>query len=78
MRMAGARLWFGWGMGSFPRIFYIYNDPGTLIRRDHLPIYYHDAHSDWLQAAAEHGLVGAALLALCALVPLRGIAAVST
>jgi len=37
---------------------------------DKLPIFYNDAHSDWLQALAEHGIVGSALLALTAIVPL--------
>src|SRR5262249_48605132 len=29
-----------------------------------------DAHSDWLQSFAEHGVVGTTLLGLCAIVPL--------
>jgi hypothetical protein len=33
-------------------------------------VFYHDAHSDWLQAVAEHGLVGTTLLGLTGLVPL--------
>jgi hypothetical protein len=68
-RMARDKLWFGWGMNSYPHVFYrLYNTRES--RADRLPVFYHDAHSDWLQSLAEHGLVGSALLALCALVPL--------
>ncbi len=72
LRMAEDRIWFGWGMASFPHVFPLYNtqEPNPV---DRLPVVYHDAHSDWLQAVAEHGLVGAALLALCAWVPLSGL-----
>jgi O-antigen ligase len=68
-RMARDRIWFGWGMASYPPVFIFYNtqSPGPI---DHLPVYYHDAHSDWLQAVAEHGLIGSALLALLGLIPL--------
>ena len=66
-RMAKDNLWFGWGMNSYPHVFTIYN---TQKSPDRLPVFYRDAHSDWLQAFAEHGLVGSALLALCAVMPL--------
>jgi O-antigen ligase len=70
--MAKARPWFGWGMGSYPHVFMLFNtqkpDP-----RDHLPIFYSAAHNDWFQALAEHGFVGTALIGLCALVPLAGL-----
>lgn len=67
-RMAQARPGFGWGSGSYPHVFQIYNtaEPNPL---DHLPRFFHDAHSDWLQSLAEHGWVGSAALVLCALVP---------
>lgn len=67
--MASERLWFGWGMASYPTVFKIYNSQyvGTA---DRLPKFFRDAHSDWLQSLAEVGLVGTALLVLCALVPL--------
>jgi len=68
-KMASDRLMFGWGMGSFPTVFQMYNNE-EINRQDLLPHFYHDAHSDWLQAMAEHGLIGAALLGCCALVPL--------
>jgi len=66
--MALAKPWFGWGAGSYPYVFYFYNtqEPNRL---DGLPRFYHDAHNDWLQTAAEYGLIGSALLALCAIVP---------
>jgi len=71
IHMGRDRPWFGWGMASYPHVFWFYNtqEPNP---QDHIPIFYHDAHSDWLQAFAEHGLTGSALLALCALVPLSG------
>jgi hypothetical protein len=65
--MARAKLWFGWGMGSYPHVFTLYN---TRKSPDRLPVFYHDAHSDWLQALAEHGLVGSALLAVMVILPL--------
>ncbi len=67
-QMAKDRPWFGWGMASYPHIFTLYNtrQPGP----DRLPVFYRDAHSDWLQSFAEHGFVGTGCLALCALVPL--------
>lgn len=69
-RMAMARPWFGWGMGSYPHVFTLYNRRES--PADRLPVFYHDAHSDWLQSLAEHGVVGTSLLALCALAPLVG------
>jgi O-antigen ligase len=66
--MARAKPWFGWGMGSYPHVFTLFNTRKSAV--DKLPVFYHDAHSDWLQALAEHGFVGTTLLALCGLVPL--------
>lgn len=68
-RMAAEKPWFGWGMASYPTVFYLYNSQ-QVSKRDGLPNFYHDAHSDWLQALAEHGFVGTSLLALCGLIPL--------
>lgn len=71
-RMAADKPWFGWGMASYPHVFFrFYNTQSS--RRDGLPVFYRDAHNDWLQALAEHGFVGCALLALTALVPLLAV-----
>jgi len=67
--MARDRLPFGWGMASYPLTFRIYNTQ-TYGKADRLPVMYHDAHNDWLQTLAEFGVVGSALVALCALAPL--------
>ena len=65
--MAKDRLWFGWGMDSYPRVFTLYN---TQTSKDRLPVFYHDAHNDWLQSLAEHGFIGTILLVMCAGLPL--------
>ncbi|HWA07881.1 MAG TPA: O-antigen ligase family protein [Opitutaceae bacterium] len=69
--MASDRLLFGWGMASYPRVFLLYNNqrPGV----DRLPLFYYDAHSDWLQSVAELGLVGTMLIGLQGLVPLASL-----
>lgn len=69
LRLFEARPLFGWGMGSFPHAFYSYNSQDKL-RRVH-PSVFQDAHSDWLQCLAEHGLVGTLLLATAIALPLR-------
>ena len=66
-RMAREKPWFGWGMASYPHVFTLYNTQKSV---DKLPVFYRDAHSDWLQSLAEHGFVGTTMLGLCALVPL--------
>jgi O-antigen ligase len=67
--MARDKIWFGWGMNSYPHIFYrLYNTRESKL--DRLPVFFNDAHNDWLQSLAEHGVIGTALLALCAAVPL--------
>ncbi len=71
-RMAKDKIWFGWGMESYPHVFArLYNS--QISRQDKLPVFYRDAHSDWLQGFAEHGLVGTTLLALLAIVPLLSL-----
>ncbi len=67
--MAKARPAFGWGMGTFPRVFSLFNTQVSPI--DHIPVVYHDAHSDWLQSASEIGLVGTLMIGLGVLLPLR-------
>lgn len=69
-QMAQARPWFGWGMASYPHVFTLYNTRESI---DKLPVFYRDAHSDWLQSLAEHGFVGTTLLGLCGLLPLLGL-----
>ncbi len=69
-KMAREKLWFGWGMSSYPHVFILFNTQKSTA--DRLPVFYADAHSDWLQSVAEHGVVGTALLGLCALLPLAG------
>jgi hypothetical protein len=70
-RMARDRPWFGWGMASYPIVFFNYNtqEAGS----DRLPKFYWDAHSDWLQSLAELGFVGTALLGLLGLLPLLSL-----
>jgi O-antigen ligase len=67
--MARDRPWFGWGMASYPTVFYSYNTQQA--GADRLPKFYWDAHSDWLQSLAELGFVGTALIGLLGLLPLR-------
>jgi len=68
--MARDRLPFGWGMASYPHTFHIYNSQPYGSKIDRIPVMYHDAHNDWLQTLAEFGVVGSALIVLCALSPL--------
>jgi O-antigen ligase len=66
-RMARTRILFGWGMGSFPVVFPLFNTQESKI--DRIPIVYHDAHSDWIQSVAEIGLIGTALIGTAVLLP---------
>jgi O-antigen ligase len=70
-RMARERILFGWGMGSFPIVFSLYNTQEP--RNDRIPIVYHDAHSDWLQSIAEVGLLGTGLIGAAVVLPLTGV-----
>ncbi|MEY2880151.1 MAG: hypothetical protein RLZZ15_2531 [Verrucomicrobiota bacterium] len=70
-RMAQDQPVFGWGMASYPHVFMRYNTLDS--PQDGLPVFYNDAHSDWLQSFAEHGYVGTALLGALGLVPLLGL-----
>ena len=70
--MARDKFWFGWGMASYPTVFY-YNYNTQTSPVDRLPVFYYDAHSDWLQALAEVGLVGTLLIGLLGVVPLLGL-----
>ena len=70
-RMARDQLWFGWGMSSYPTVFFSYNTQES--SNPQLPLYYADAHSDWLQSVAEVGLVGTVLLGLHGVIPLLAL-----
>jgi O-antigen ligase len=67
-RMAADRPAFGWGLESYGSIFLNYSrvpaDINGVVNT------FEDAHSDWLQALAELGFVGVALLVLFAALPL--------
>jgi O-antigen ligase len=69
-RMAQARPAFGWGLGSFPVVFQLYN---TQESSDRLPVLYVDAHSDWLESLAETGFTGTALLGLLVFFPVYSV-----
>jgi O-antigen ligase len=70
-QMARDRLWFGWGFDSYARVFMIYDTQKSVV--DRLPVFYAQAHSDWLQNAAETGLVGTALIGLLGALPLLAL-----
>lgn len=66
-RMARDKPWFGWGFDSYATVFRLYNTQKSV---DRLPVFYAQAHSDWLQSLAETGLAGTALLGLLGALPL--------
>lgn len=68
--MAAEKPLFGWGMASYPTVFFHRNTQEYSSPLDGLPRYFHDAHSDWLQSLSEVGFVGTLLLCLCAGIPL--------
>jgi O-antigen ligase len=70
-RMAQARPLFGWGMGSFPTVFALYNTQEPI--GDRIPVVYHDAHSDWIQSVAEIGFAGTALIGGAVVLPLLAV-----
>jgi O-antigen ligase len=65
--MAHDKLWFGWGFDSYATVFRLYNTQTSV---DRLPVFYAQAHSDWLQSLAETGLTGTALIGLLGALPL--------
>jgi len=69
-QMARDRPLFGWGLGSYSWIYFRYNHQ---VSADRLPVYYEDAHSDWLQSLAETGFVGTALRGLLLILPLGSL-----
>lgn len=72
-RMASERPVFGWGLESYATVFMIYNSTPTPLRGGWKQ-YYEQAHNDWLQALAEVGFTGTALVGLLVLLPLAGVA----
>ncbi|MFA5057687.1 MAG: O-antigen ligase family protein [Opitutaceae bacterium] len=66
-RMAREKVWFGWGLGSYARVFQLFNQQVSV--EGWVP-FYAQAHSDWLQALAEVGLAGTVLIILMGLIPL--------
>jgi O-antigen ligase len=67
-KMALDRPLFGWGMGTYPSVFPLYNSQyGNFV--DRIPVVYHDAHSDWLQSFAELGIVGTTLIGIAVALP---------
>jgi O-antigen ligase len=60
---------FGWGLGTYSQVFQLIR-PRPLEPNRQYERSYADAHSDWLQALAEVGYVGTALLALTGIMPL--------
>ncbi len=69
-RMAREKIWFGWGLGTYGTVFQMFNQQVSV--EGWVP-FYAAAHSDWLQALAEVGLVGTTLLVLLGAVPLAAI-----
>ena len=63
---------FGWGLGTYGKVFLLIR-PRPLEPNRQYERSYADAHSDWLQALAEVGVVGTISLGLCALVPLSSL-----
>lgn len=61
---------FGWGLGNYGKVFQLVR-PRSLEANRQYERSYVDAHSDVLQALAEVGVVGTALLFLSAALPLR-------
>ncbi len=69
-RMARAKIWFGWGLGSYATVFQTFNQQVSV---EHWVPFYAEAHSDWLQALAETGAIGALCLMLTGVVPLAAL-----
>jgi O-antigen ligase len=68
-RTALFKPWFGWGLETYGDVFRIYNTQRAAEVSLGQP-YYRSAHSDWLQAFAESGVVGTVLLVLLGFMPL--------
>lgn len=76
LSMAEAKPLFGWGMGSYPAVFQLFNTrsaPDRWAGYQRKAILYNDAHSDWLQSLAEVGIIGTLLLISMAVIPLLAL-----
>jgi O-antigen ligase len=69
-RMARDQWLFGWGFNSYASVFMLYNTQTSV---DNLPVFYAEAHSDWLQSMAETGLAGTVLIGLLGALPLLAL-----
>jgi O-antigen ligase len=69
-RMAAARPWFGWGIGSFPVVFPVFQGDYLRDKTGRAEARFEFAHNDWLQLMAEAGLAGV----LVVLVPVGAVA----
>lgn len=69
-RLAREKPWFGWGLEAYGDAFRVFNSQRSV---EGWTPYYSQAHSDWLQAWAETGVVGTGLLLALGLAPLAGI-----
>ena len=69
-RMAREKIWFGWGLESYATVFQTFNQQVSV--EGWVP-FYAQAHSDWLQALAELGVAGTALVLLLGAVPLAAL-----
>jgi len=67
--LAAEQPWFGWGFGSFDKVFQL-TRPRPLEPNRQYEHSYLDAHSDWLQSLVEVGFVGTALLIMLVVGPL--------
>lgn len=70
VRLAQEKPWFGWGLESYGDAFRVFNSQRSV---EGWTPYYAQAHSDWLQAWVELGVVGTGLLVALGLAPLAGI-----
>ncbi len=71
-RIAAQQPAFGWGLGCYDKVLLLVR-PRPLEANRQYEHSYVDAHSDWLQALAEIGWLGTALVGLTVVLPLRSV-----
>ncbi len=64
LRMGAARPWFGWGLGTFPYVFPLYQGDYLRDETGTITVWVNKAHNDWAQAWAELGVGGLIILLL--------------